>query len=69
MLRLYTIPQCDVIHRVNIFKYVRHNPVCDENALDINMDHSGSTVKTHCPRPCSESVREDVFSARREMEG
>lgn len=69
-VRLYMMPQRDVVlHRVNIFKNVRHNPVCDENALDINMDQSGSTVKTHRPRPWSESVREECFSARSEMEG
>lgn len=63
------MPLCDeVLCRVNIFKNVRNNPVCDENALDINMDQSGSTVKTHRPRPLSESVRE-CFSASSKMEG
>lgn len=67
---LYHVPQSVVaLHRVNILKNVRHNPVCDENTLDINMDQSGSTVKTHRPRPWSESVWEERLSARSEMEG
>lgn len=65
------MPQCDVVlHRINtFFLNVRHNPVWNENALDINMDQSGSTVKTRHPRPWSDSVLEECFSARSEMQG
>lgn len=46
------MPQRDVeLRRVNVFRNVRRNPVCDENALDINMDQSGSTVKNSSPTP------------------
>ncbi len=52
MYRLKMMPWCDVrLHRVNTFKHVRPNPVCDENALDINMDQSRSTSENSLPTP------------------
>ena len=41
-----------ILRRVNVLRNARRNPVCDENALDINMDQSGSTVeKKASPTP------------------
>lgn len=46
--------RCDfmeALYGVNNSRYARLNPVCDENALDINMDQSGSTSENSLPTP------------------